>query len=329
MATGRPPFIGPEAAALIGKILREEPTRPSNLNPSLSSGMEEIVLRCIRKDPTLRYASAEDVLRDLHRLELGRSRRTARRQRLINRLMVLVAVLLIAIGIGIAWRMLKPVRSPHGQISVAVLPFQSDVLDNPDDFLRIALTDQLADILSYAPAVAVRPTALTRKYYSSGDIDPQAIGRELRVSKIVAGRFAHRGEALHLNLELVDVETNQIAWRDSFDIYEKNTVELDKRINSAIRGGLLHALGVEAVAAQTRPSNAQAFDFFLRSKSVGSDPIPNEEGISLLERAIALDGDYAPSWAELAVRRFYVFQWGESGFHPCGEGSRESIGTRP
>jgi len=68
MATGRCPFPG-SGPALIEAILHQPAPAASRLNSRLSSGLETIILKCLEKDSSLRYASARDVAVDLQRLK--------------------------------------------------------------------------------------------------------------------------------------------------------------------------------------------------------------------------------------------------------------------
>ena len=69
MATGRPAFAGATGAAVAAAILHEKPQTPSTLRPELTVRFDEIVLKALEKDRTLRYAQAVDLRTDLQRLK--------------------------------------------------------------------------------------------------------------------------------------------------------------------------------------------------------------------------------------------------------------------
>jgi tetratricopeptide (TPR) repeat protein len=69
MATGRPAFAGATAPVVAAAILHEQPPAPSTLRPELTVRFDEIILKALEKDRTLRYAQASDLRADLQRLK--------------------------------------------------------------------------------------------------------------------------------------------------------------------------------------------------------------------------------------------------------------------
>jgi len=61
MVTGRPPFVGDEAVAIIGQHLNTPPIAPVWHRPDCPPGLESLILRLLEKDPTKRPASAAEV----------------------------------------------------------------------------------------------------------------------------------------------------------------------------------------------------------------------------------------------------------------------------
>jgi eukaryotic-like serine/threonine-protein kinase len=60
MLTGRPPFEGRNAAAVMQQRLVVDPSPPRSLNPAVSLELEQVVLRSLARDPTRRYPRAAD-----------------------------------------------------------------------------------------------------------------------------------------------------------------------------------------------------------------------------------------------------------------------------
>ena len=65
LLTGKRPFSADNITDLIEKILNDEPTPPSQLNPALPAGVDRIVLKMLKKTPEERYSSWADLALEL------------------------------------------------------------------------------------------------------------------------------------------------------------------------------------------------------------------------------------------------------------------------
>lgn len=63
--TSRPPFQGPTAESVLVQLREDDPLPPRRLNPAVPRGLENIVLKCLARDPAGRYATAEALAADL------------------------------------------------------------------------------------------------------------------------------------------------------------------------------------------------------------------------------------------------------------------------
>ena len=65
MLTGKLPFEADTAVAVALKQVQAQPELPTDINPDIAVGMEEIILKAIMKDPAVRYQSAGAMLADI------------------------------------------------------------------------------------------------------------------------------------------------------------------------------------------------------------------------------------------------------------------------
>jgi hypothetical protein len=71
LLTGRPPFEAETALDTVLKVVAEEPVPPSRLRAQTPRDLQTICLKCLRKEPGKRYASAEALAEDLGRFLAG------------------------------------------------------------------------------------------------------------------------------------------------------------------------------------------------------------------------------------------------------------------
>ena len=69
MVTGRVPFTGPNAFAIMNDRLLNNPVPPRELDPGISPQLQEVIYRALERDPGNRYPNAHEFARDLLHLD--------------------------------------------------------------------------------------------------------------------------------------------------------------------------------------------------------------------------------------------------------------------
>jgi len=326
MATGALPFKGDTSGAIFDSVLHKSPTPPVRLNPDLPPELESVVTKALEKDRDLRYQHASEMKADLSRVRRDSSSARVERmetptlkpkwQASYKKFAWLAAALAVAAIAVLIWRYSREAAVPASSknpTAVAVLPFQNVGSDKSTDFLQLALPDEIATALSYAPSLSIRPFATTSKY-TDPHLDLQQAGQEMRVNKIVTGHYMKEGDQLQVTIEAVDVGDNRTLWRDNLNVAAADLVAMQAQVTAKVRQGLLPTLGAANFGGEaTRPKNEEAYDLYLRSVSIPHDPVPNREAISTLERSVGLDPSYAPAWAALGLRYYYDGSYSSGG----------------
>jgi serine/threonine protein kinase len=68
MVTGKPPFLGSSPIIVMKKIISSYPLLPRKLNPRLSRGIENIIMKALEKEKKERYQNAGELQQDLQYL---------------------------------------------------------------------------------------------------------------------------------------------------------------------------------------------------------------------------------------------------------------------
>ena len=66
LVTGRRPFDADTLQGICNRVLSSAPLPPSQANSSLPAGFDQLIARCLAKDPNTRYAAADTLANDLY-----------------------------------------------------------------------------------------------------------------------------------------------------------------------------------------------------------------------------------------------------------------------
>lgn len=287
-------------------LLREDIAAAANGDPArrltsasaLADRLSALAARRAAHEVSAR--AAEQARTQAERRDAARGRRTW---------VALAAAVALVVAAGGAYLTRRAPPSAQLVKTVAVLPLRNLDGGGAADYLRVALADEAATILSHTRGVAVRPFAAAGRV-AQVPVDLLAVGRDMGVDSVLTGHFRDAAGRLAVTLEAIDVQTGRLLWRDSFDGPAGSMMAVQVQLALRIRGGLAPALGALPVGMPAEPRNEQAYALFLRSTAFASDQGPNREAIALLDRSLQLDPSYAPAWQALSKRSYMEAQYG-------------------
>lgn len=194
----------------------------------------------------------------------------------------------------------KPLELPD-RPSIAVLPFSSMSHDTEQEFFVDGLTEDLITDLSRNRGLFVIARNSTFAY-KGRSVDARQIARELGVRYLLEGSARRAANRIRINVQLIDAAEGGHLWADRFDRDSADVFavqdEITKHIVEALVGHLM------PLPVPKRPANLDAYDLCVRGRKLLSATVglraPLREGISWLERAIALDPSYAEAHRWLA-----------------------------
>jgi TolB-like protein/DNA-binding winged helix-turn-helix (wHTH) protein len=234
-------------------------------------------------------------------------------------------IMLLALNAG---RLGFPFRGkPKASVirSIAVLPLENLSGDSTQNYFTDGMTDALTTNLAETGDLTVISRSAAMQYKGRRE-PPGEIARELHVDALVEGAVVRSGNRVRIAAELVDPATNRNIWSKSYERDLGDIVNLQSEVAKVIATEIAGKLRPreEALLSRTVTVKPEAYDYYLRGRlySYRESSTENEVAIGMLERAIALDSDFAPAYAQLADAyrvRFTQFapqekQWEEKAF---------------
>ncbi|MCA1624634.1 MAG: protein kinase [Acidobacteria bacterium] len=187
--------------------------------------------------------------------------------------------------------------------SIAVMPFVNESGDADVEYLSDGMTETLINSLSQIANLNVKARS-TVFYYKGKEISPQKIGEELKVQAVLLGRVVQRGNDLKLSLELVNTQTQDVIWSETYNRKQSDLVSLQSEVARDVLSKLkIRLTGAdEQKLAKKSTKNAEAYQLYIQGRyewnKFSFDSL--KKSIPLFERAIQIDPTFALAYSGLA-----------------------------
>jgi serine/threonine-protein kinase len=341
--SGRTPFSGGSLRALMAAHVTTQPVPLDRVNPAIPAPLSDVVMRCLEKEPSMRWGSAEELCEALNdmgaRFTPSRSPQVAvsgdavtpRSSRVIEpatpvadaddrasprkntrrrTLWTMSAFGIVAI-VAIIFAAVR-VRNARSEVptSVAVMPFENLDPTRETDYFAAGLTRELATTLGKLDGLRVA-SLISSAAARERETDVRRIASRLSVTNLVEGGVRHTGtKTVVVTAQLTSGRTGYQLWSESFVDSTGNVLALQSKIARAIATSLVGRL--VARRGHSLPDNVdvdpRVQDYVNRGKWLENDFDQNklEEAINRYELALSIDSSYAPAHAAIASALYHL-----------------------
>ena len=221
--------------------------------------------------------------------------------------------------------------------SIAVLPFGNMSGDPEQEYFSDGISEDLTTALSRFDGLFViaRNSAFT---YKGEAVDVKRVGRELGVRYVLEGSVRRAGARVRVNAQLIDAEVDRHVWAERFDRQLDDVFELQDDIVARIAatvGPEITLAGIER-ARSKRPDTLNAWDHYLRAIAAYHKMTKDDvaEAISLLNKAIAAEPDFANAYALLGLCQLHIGMHGwvrpaRQAFEEARRVTKAAVGLAP
>ncbi len=323
---GSLPFRGDHDQAIIYSILNEDPQSLNGVRAGVPKELEEIVNRCLAKDPAERYQTAKDLAADLQRfqhpaptsawqarVEKAKARRRGPKgfQTPMGRglwlLLISVPAIAALIVTVIVPRYFSPVveQSGSARTMLAVLPFEN--LGPPgEEYFADGITEELIARLAKVDGLGVIARTSVMQYKDTQETI-EHIGDELGVDYILEGsirwqRLSDTQNRVRITPQLIRVSDETHLWAE---VYQRDMTDIFA-IQSDIAGQVVQALDIALLDTGKKGSsdpnptdNTDAYRAYLEGRFWWNKRSQRgfDKAIVLFDEAIRIDPEYALAYA--------------------------------
>lgn len=283
MSTGQRPFQETLSVALADAILHKLPPSPGRLRPDLSPRLEEIILKCLEKEPENRYQSCKELVVDLRRVTMPSAATTIQRDS----------------------PRIRPGGLAASEIdSIVALP--SKVYGPEEDrFLTDAIPNTLSTRLIEVEGMETKAPPTTLDVERVGG-DLARIEKAYGVNGFVLSSVTIASDRFVLNVQLVEARSRRLLWSREYEGHRSNYLDLVRGAADGLRAVIRpEAKPIQTSAGATPNTEAELFYqrglYNLNAYANRKQQADFDRALSDFQRALDLDPTMARAAASIAT----------------------------
>jgi TolB-like protein/class 3 adenylate cyclase/Tfp pilus assembly protein PilF len=229
---------------------------------------------------------------------------------------LLVSAVALAISFSVFYRRGAPavarsasgkaadVGLPIAEKSIAVLPFENRSEDKANAYFADGIQEEILARLAKIADLKVISRTSTQHYKSSPENLPE-IARQLGVAHILEGSVQKSGDAVRVNVQLINAANESHLWGDTFDRKLTDIFSVESEVAKAIADQLRAKLTgqEEQLIAAKSTDSPEAYDAYLRGLAYNLKTQTFANSLAAqkyLREAVRLDPKFALAWALLS-----------------------------
>ena len=274
MLSGRTPFTGPTAQAIIAQCFTEPPPPLRGARSDLPDWVEPVVMKSLAKEAGDRFATAAQFSQALKQP-----------------------------GASTPPGMTTTTAAAATTKSIAVLPFVNMSADPENEYFTDGIAEEIINALTKIQALRVASRTSSFAFKGKNQ-DIRKVGEQLNVTTVLEGSVRKAGTRLRVTAQLVNVTDGYHLWSERYDRELQDVFA----IQDEIAGNIVRALRVVLSDAEKRAiekaptANVQAYDYYLRGRQFFHQfrRTGMQFARRMFERAIEVDPGYAIAYAGVA-----------------------------
>jgi serine/threonine protein kinase/tetratricopeptide (TPR) repeat protein len=306
MLSGRTPFTGPTAQAIIAQCFTEPPPPLRGARGDLPEWVEPVVMKSLAKDAGDRFATAAQFSQALKQT-----------------------------GASTPPGMTTTTAAAATTKSIAVLPFVNMSADPENEYFTDGIAEEIINALTKIQALRVASRTSSFAFKGKNQ-DIRKVGEQLNVTTVLEGSVRKAGTKLRVTAQLVNVTDGYHLWSDRYDRELQDVFA----IQDEIAGNIVRALRVVLSDAEKRAiekaptANVQAYDYYLRGRQFFHQfrRTGMQFARRMFERAIEVDPSYAIAYAGVAdCCSFLYMYWdgSKANLEGADSASRQAMALDP
>jgi len=291
MLVGEPPFTGATVQAVITKRFVQTPADVTALRDGVPRPVARAVQKALARIPIDRYETGASFVAALSETEAASATRAAPEK------------------------------------SLAVLPFANLSADPENEFFADGITEEILNALAAIPELRVAGRSSSFSFKGKHQ-DLKAIGDQLNVRTVLEGSVRRSGKRVRITAQLSDVADGFRLWSERYDREIEDVFAVQDESATAIADKLKIAIkaGRGTTLEQRSTTSIEAYEAYLKARALfyrRGNAI--REGMTLMQRALELDPEFALAWAGLSDGYSLLGYYAALPPEVCGPAAREAM----